>query len=107
MNALLQLTDDSRFDADVKSAPTVLVAFSGTWCPPCRALEPTLAKLASERPDVRVLEIDVDANQLVAQRLLVRTVPTLFLFRQGRIVSQLIGNQPRARLDDWLAHAPH
>ena len=99
----LPLTDDARFDTDVASAPTVLVAFSGSWCPPCRVLEPTRAKLAADRPDVKVLEIDVDDNQVAAQRLLVRSVPTLFLFRHGKIVGQLVGNQPRAKLDDWLA----
>lgn len=101
----LASTRDARFDDDVTSAPTVLVAFSGGWCPPCRQLEPTLARLAAERDDVKVLELDVDVNQATAQRYLVRALPTLVLFRGGRVVGQRVGNQSRRQLDGWLDEA--
>lgn len=105
MTIALASTHDARFDVDVNAAPTVLVAFSGRWCPPCRLLEPTLAQLAAQRADVTVLELDVDENQATAQRYLVRAVPTLFLFRGGRVVGQRVGNQSRRQLDAWLDDA--
>lgn len=101
----LTWTHDARFDADVNAAPTVLVAFSGHWCPPCRLLEPTLAALAKDRADVKVLELDADENQATAQRYQVRALPTLFLFRGGRVVGQRVGNQSRRQLDAWLDEA--
>ncbi len=96
-------TDDAHFDAEVASAPAVLIVFSGKWCPPCRALEPTLQALAADRPRLRVVEIDVDDNQVAAQRFMVRSVPSLFLFKQGRVASQRLGNQTRRQLEEWLA----
>lgn len=96
-------TDDAHFDADVASAPAVLIVFSGTWCPPCRALEPTLQALAADRPNLRVVEIDVDENQGLAQRFMVRSIPSLFLFKEGRVASQRLGNQTRRQLEEWLS----
>jgi thioredoxin 1 len=98
----LRATDELHFDRDVRSAPQVLVTFTGTWCPPCHALKPTLEALARERADVLVLTVDVDAQQGVAQRYGVRSIPTLLLFREGRPVSQRVGNQSRAALEQLL-----
>lgn len=95
-------TDDAHFDAEIAAAPAVLMVFSGKWCPPCRALEPTLQALAAAHPQLRVVEIDVDDNQLAAQRFMVRSVPSLFLFKQGRVASQRLGNQTLRQLDAWL-----
>lgn len=102
----LRATDDQHFDADVASSPLVLVKFTGTWCPPCRALQPTLEKLAAERADVLVLTVDVDEEQQVAQRYGVRGVPTLLAFRDGKPVGQLIGAHPRANIEKLLGAAP-
>ncbi len=86
----------------MKSAPIVLVKFTGAWCPPCRALEPTLDAIAAARPSLIVLTVDVDEQQLLAQRYGVRTVPTLLLFRDGRPAGQVVGNLPRERLERAL-----
>lgn len=96
-------TDDAHFDADLKSAPLVLVKFTGTWCPPCRAMQPTIDAIADERKDLLVLSIDVDEQQLVAQRFGVRSVPTLIAFRNGRPIGSLVGHLPRATIDKLLA----
>ncbi len=101
-NPRLRVTDDVHFDADVASAPLVLVKFGGTWCPPCRALEPTLDALVRDRADVTVLSVDVDTEQAVSQRFGVRSIPTMILFRQGKPAGQLVGNQPRASIEKLL-----
>lgn len=95
-------TTDERFDADIASAPLVLVKFTGEWCPPCKALQPTLNALVRDRPELLLLTLDVDDHQRVAQRYGIRGVPTLLAFRNGSLVGQLVGNQPRARIDRLL-----
>lgn len=96
-------SDDVKFDLDVHSEKTVLVVFSGKWCPPCRAMEPVLEQLARERPDVKFLELDVDSARSTAERLLVRSVPSLFLYREGKLVGQRVGAQSRRALEGWLS----
>jgi thioredoxin 1 len=95
-------TDELSFEADLKSAPLVLLKFSGTWCPPCRALEPTIAGLVAGRQDLLVLSIDVDEQQALAQRFGVRSVPTMIAFRNGRPLGQLVGNASRSTIEKLL-----
>ena len=95
-------TDDNSFAADVAAAPVVLVKFAGTWCPPCRALQPTLDAIARDRSDLLLLSVDVDESQALAQQFAIRSIPTLVAFRGGRPVGQLVGNQPRARIEALL-----
>lgn len=102
MSRRIRHTDTQHFDADLGSAPTVLVKFTGTWCPPCRALQPTLEAVARARTDLVVLEVDVDAETPVAERFGVRAVPTLIAFRHGKPVGQLVGNQSRARIETLI-----
>src|SRR5687767_14756869 len=93
-------TDDGCFERDVLQQEKVaLVEFGGTWCPPCRAMEPTLAALARDRPDVAVVTVNVDDNPVVTQRYGVRSLPTLIVFQGGRPVGQLVGAQKRAALE--------
>lgn len=102
----LRVTDEKRFDADVASAPLVLVKFTGEWCPPCRALQPTLEAIARDRADLVVLSVDVDSEQAVAERYGVRSLPTLIAFRQGKPAGQLVGNQPRRAIEKLLGGSP-
>jgi thioredoxin 1 len=98
----LRDTDDAHFDADVRSAPLVLVKFTAGWCPPCKAMQPAVEALAADRKDLLVLSVDVDSEQQVAQRYGVRAVPTLMTFKDGKPVSQRVGGQSRAGLDAML-----
>lgn len=100
---MLRTTDDFRFDEDVNSAPLVLVEFGGTWCPPCKALKPVLEAMATERPEVPVLYVDVDESQAVTQKFGVRSIPTLIAFRNGKATGQIIGAVPRPKIEALLA----
>ncbi len=101
-HARLKETDEQHFDAELRAVSLVLVKFTGTWCAPCRALQPTLERLVNERVEVTVLSVDVDEQQAVAQRFGVRAVPTLIAFRQGRPIGQLVGNASRTAIDKLL-----
>lgn len=94
----LPITDD-RFTAEVvESDVPVIVDFWAPWCAPCRVMSPILEELAGERDDLRVVKVDIDANQGAAARYGVLSAPTLIVFKDGAPVLTLVGSRPKARL---------
>jgi thioredoxin 1 len=95
---------DSSFKSEVlDSGVPVLVDFWAVWCAPCRAIAPALEELASQyKGKLKVAKVDVDNNQGVAQQYGIRSIPTLLLFKGGKVVSQLVGAMPKAKLEDAI-----
>ena len=91
---------DSSFDAQVlKSDLPVLTDFWAEWCGPCKVIAPLLEQIAQEYDGrVKIAKIDVDANNQVAMRLGVQSIPTLILFKNGQAVERLVGSMPKERL---------
>ena len=90
---------DQTFEQEVlKSDTPVLVDFWATWCGPCRMVAPVLEEIASERDNVRIAKLDVDANPITAGRLGVRAIPTMILFKDGKEAQRLVGYMPKERL---------
>lgn len=92
------VTDDDFAATVLESDRPVLVDFWAAWCAPCRTMHPILAELAAERPDLRVVSIDVEANQATAAAYDVLAMPTLIAFRAGQPVLKLVGARPKRRL---------
>ena len=84
---------DSTFDQDVlRSEVPVLVDFWAEWCGPCRQMSPTIDAVASEfAGKLKVGKVDVDSNGSTAMRYNIRGIPTLLLFKEGRVVEQRVG----------------
>nr|WP_286279214.1 thioredoxin family protein [Naasia aerilata] len=83
---------------------TVVVDFWAAWCPPCRALEPVLQRIADAHPDrLTVVKIDADDNPESVARYGALSLPTLKVFREGRLVKTLVGAKPQPVLEAALA----
>ena len=89
--------NSENFETEViKAAGPVLVDFNATWCPPCRALEPTLEELADE--GYKVVSVDVDAEAALAASYDVSSIPCLVFFKDGAEYDRRVGLQPKKRL---------
>lgn len=97
------IINESNFEAEVlNSEVPVLVDMWATWCGPCRMLAPIIKEIAEEHPEIKVAKIDVDENQELAVRYGVSSIPTLLVFKNGRVVNKSIGVMPKARVLDLL-----
>jgi thioredoxin 1 len=99
--------DEAGLASLVASRPLVVVDAWAAWCGPCRAIAPVLDELARELAgEVTIAKLDVDQNPGAAQRLGIVGIPTLLVFRHGRIVDRIVGGRPKEHLRKaFLAHA--
>ena len=94
-----------EFDAAVAQG-TVLADFWATWCSSCKMLGTILEQAAKEIPEsVAIVKIDVDDAQELARKLGVGTLPTLMIYKDGKVVKTLVGMQTRTKLVDAVANA--
>ena len=103
MAGSLNEVTDANFQAEVvESEKPVLVDFWAPWCGPCRVVGPVLEEIASERDDLRIVKLDVDANQQTAANYEVLSIPTMILFKNGQVAKKIIGAYPKKRLESEL-----
>ena len=97
---------DSSFEQEVlQSDVPVLVDFHAVWCDPCKAMAPALDQVAAELDGkVKVVKLDVDENPRVTSTYGIRAMPTLMLFKGGKVTAQHTGAiVQKKRLEDWIA----
>ena len=95
---------DTSFDQDVlKSAEPVVVDFWAEWCGPCRMIGPALEEIAAEmQGKVKIAKVNVDENPNIASKFGIRSIPTLMLFKGGKLAGQKVGAAPKGDLSKWI-----
>jgi thioredoxin 1 len=98
-----KITDDS-FEADVlKSGQPVLVDFWAEWCGPCKQIGPALEEIANEMGGrVTVAKLNIDENPMTPGRYGVRGIPTLMVFKDGKVAATKVGAMPKSKIVEWL-----
>lgn len=103
---VVQLSDDSFENEVLKSSTPVLVDFWASWCAPCKAISPVVDSLADEYDGkVKVAKLNVDENPATPGKYGVRGIPTLILFKDGKVVDQVVGAVPKNQLEGLIKKA--
>ncbi len=101
--ATVKITDDS-FETDVlKASGPVLVDFWAEWCGPCKQIAPALEEISNELGErVTVAKINIDDNPNTPGRYGVRGIPTMMLFKDGKVAATKVGAIPKSKIVEWL-----
>ena len=95
---------DSNFDEEIKNTQIpILVDFWAEWCGPCKQIGPILEDIGKEKKDkLKILKLNIDENPQIPQKFGVRGIPTLMLFKDGKLVETKVGSLPKSMLESWL-----
>ena len=96
---------DQSFEREVLQARgrPVLVDCWAPWCPPCRAIAPLLDQLAAEsNGSYRIAKVNVDENPQISSRFQIASIPTMLIFKDGKLIDRLIGAHPKQTIAERL-----
>jgi len=100
--AVVTITQQNFEQEVLKSDKPVLVDFWAEWCGPCRMVSPIVDEIGAETPGIKVGKINVDEQQALAMQYGVRSIPTLIVFKGGKIAKTAVGARPKAAILQML-----
>jgi thioredoxin 1 len=101
--SLIEITD-TNFATEVEQSDVpVLIDFWAVWCGPCKMVAPIVEELANKYDGkVKIGKLDVDNNQQTAMKFGIRSIPTLLIFKDGKVVDTIIGAVPKGQIEEKL-----
>ena len=98
---------DATFETEVlKASEPVVVDFWAEWCGPCRLIAPALEEIAGTMGNkVKVVKLNVDENPATASKYEIMSIPTLMIFKNGKLTSRQVGAAPKQKLQQWISAA--
>ncbi len=95
---------DSNFDDEIKNSQlSILIDFWAEWCGPCKQIGPILEEIGEEKKDkLKIFKLNVDENHHTPQKFGVRGIPTLMLFKDGKLIDTKVGSLSKNILESWL-----
>jgi thioredoxin 1 len=101
-----KVTDQSFEDDVLKAAQPVVVDFWAEWCGPCRMIAPALEEISKEMAGkIKVVKLNVDENPGTAAKFGIRSIPTLMIFKDGKLAAQKVGADSKSGLSNWISGA--
>ena len=94
----ITITKENFQSEVIESTVPVLVDFWAAWCGPCQMLSPVVDEIAAAHPEIKVGKINVDEQPQLAQSFADNAIPTLLVFKGGKVVQQFIGVQPKSTI---------
>ncbi len=83
---------------ELTSSGLVLVDFYATWCGPCKMLGPVLEELAEENEELSIIKVDIDKHNDLAREYAIMSVPTMIIYKDGKVAKKLVGFMPKQAL---------
>jgi len=95
---------DSNFDDEIKNSQLpILIDFWAEWCGPCKQIGPILEEIGEAKKDkLKIFKLNVDENPQTPQKFGVRGIPTLMLFKDGKLIDTKVGSLPKNMLESWI-----
>lgn len=98
------IINDHNFDEEINNSQLpVLVDFWAEWCGPCKQIGPILEEIGEAKKDkLKIFKLNIDENPQTPQKFGVRGIPTLMLFKDGKLIETKVGSLPKNMLESWI-----